>query len=393
MNAKMLSFSLLAAAGFGFAADAVNVQVLSATIRNKTIPGAQVLLQKQGQTTLTATTGADGSVSLPSTFGADDSSVTLIVKKDMFSTLVAKCPCKGMTYAISENMVELDGMRAVLSWGAEPRDLDLHLAYPESHIYFANQKGTQADLDVDDTTSYGPETITIRKRKAGDKYVFAVHNYTDREKSASDRLTKVSQAKVFVYIGSSLVRTFVAPTTGTGNVWLVFGIDEQGNFHDINKLTSASNPDNLGGLMKGIYGNAFDTAAIVAAASVESSKSLNKQGEDAYHAGDLAGSIEFYRQAIDADPTNGQAYSNLGLAYQKSDRVAEAIWASRKAIELAHGTTAPTVRAGSFYNIARMYEAKSQWQDALDNYQQALSNKQNKAYTDGIARMKAKLGQ
>ena len=45
--------------------------------------------------------------------------------------------------------------------------------------------------------------------------------------------------------------------------------------------------------------------------------------------------IDYYRQALDLDADFGQAYSNLGLAYQKADRIAEAIWANRKAIALA----------------------------------------------------------
>ena len=55
-------------------------------------------------------------------------------------------------------------------------------------------------------------------------------------------------------------------------------------------------------------------------------------------------------------------------------------------------TTAATVKASSYYNIARVYEEQGEWQSALDSFQQALASKQNEAYTKGIARMNAKLG-
>jgi len=55
-------------------------------------------------------------------------------------------------------------VRFVLTWGYLPKDLDSHLFTPnEQHIYFAQKAPylAGANLDVDDTTSYGPETTTI----------------------------------------------------------------------------------------------------------------------------------------------------------------------------------------------------------------------------------------
>lgn len=68
-----------------------------------------------------------------------------------------------MTYAISPVMENLDGLRVVLTWGKTPEDLDSHMIFPGNNIFFGNQKGTDAELDVDDTDSYGPETITLQK--------------------------------------------------------------------------------------------------------------------------------------------------------------------------------------------------------------------------------------
>ena len=56
-----------------------------------------------------------------------DPTALVIVRKEGYSDLVAKCPCAGMTYAVSPFMDKLDGIRIVLNWGARPVDLDGHI--------------------------------------------------------------------------------------------------------------------------------------------------------------------------------------------------------------------------------------------------------------------------
>lgn len=186
--------------------------------------GATLILQKNGGQSSTATTDSTGQANLNSVF-ADDASSLLIVKKEGYSNLVVKCPCEGITYAISPVMQNLDGMRIVLNWGEEPNDLDSHIVYPGNHIYFSNMKGTDALLDVDDTTSFGPETITINRKHDGERYVYAVHDYSDGSNPNSDRLSK-SGAKVFVYVGQTLIRTYYVPQNKVGNLWTVFAVTE-----------------------------------------------------------------------------------------------------------------------------------------------------------------------
>ena len=157
------------------AANPVNLQILSATVKDQKIAGANVILQRNGEQAVSAVTDAQGQATLNANF-ADDASSLLIIKKPGFSNLVVKCPCAGMTYAISPVMRNLDGMRIVLNWGASPSDLDSHLVYPGNHVYFSQKEGTDANLDVDDTDSYGPETITIERKHSGERYVYAVHN-------------------------------------------------------------------------------------------------------------------------------------------------------------------------------------------------------------------------
>lgn len=171
----------LALAGFsaGSIAAPVNVDILSATVKDKRIEGATVTLQRNGARSVSATTNATGQAVLTSTF-PDDQDSLLIVKKDGYSNLVVKCPCAGMTYAVSPVMTHLDGMRVVLSWGKNPADLDSHLMFPGGHIYFERKDGQDANLDVDDVDSFGPETITITKKHFGESYTYAVQDFTNR---------------------------------------------------------------------------------------------------------------------------------------------------------------------------------------------------------------------
>jgi len=52
-------------------------------------------------------------------------------------------------------------IRATLTWGSS-RDVDLHAYEPDgSHIYYGNKVGSDGFLDVDDTSSYGPENYVV----------------------------------------------------------------------------------------------------------------------------------------------------------------------------------------------------------------------------------------
>lgn len=373
----------------GANASAADIQVLSATVKDQKITGATVTLQKNGEQSINGVTDSQGRVVMDAPF-ADNASSLLIIKKAGYSNLVVKCPCANMTYAISPVMTSLDSLRIVLNWGAEPRDLDSHLVYPNNHIYFSNMTGTDGLLDVDDTTSYGPETITIKRRHEGERYVYAVHNYSDGGNPNSDRLSS-SKAKVFVYVGQTLIRTYYVPQNKIGNLWTVFAITEAGEIQDFNTVKGVTSHERLQtSEFQGVISNMPVQVASYSSDSQESAKSLNTQGEQAYHAKNYEESIRLYQAAIELDGNYGQAYSNLGLVFQKAGRVAEALWANRKAIALATGSTAPTVRASSHFNNAKIYEAAGQWSDALREYQAAKQEKSNPVYDKAILRMKQK---
>ncbi|MFJ5392598.1 tetratricopeptide repeat protein [Pectobacterium sp. CHL-2024] len=380
---------ILALSAFTCAANAqsINIEVLSATIKDKKIDDATVILQKNGAQSVTARSDATGRVGLNAPFEVDQDSL-LIIKKEGYSDLVVKCPCDGMTYAISPVMKNLDGMRIVLTWGERPFDLDSHLIYPDNHIYFQHKKGRDANLDVDDTDSFGPETITIDKKRLGESYIYAVHDYTNGDKNNSPALS-ASSAKVFVYVGSSQVRAYSVPLNKVGNVWTVFRLNPNGDFEDINAVGEADFSKAKDGNALPMVLNPTQTATSVTG-NTALAKNLNRDGEAAYGRGELEQATTLFLAAIDQDSAFGQAYSNLGLTYQKRGNIAEAIWANRKAIALANGSNAATTRASSYYNIAKIYENAGQFSDALQHYELARSQKSNTVYDKAIERMKAK---
>lgn len=387
MRSSLFALALIAAGGV-HAADA-RVQVLSATIKDQKISGASIILQKNGEQSVSAVTDAQGQANFDAGLLGDSASL-IIIKKDGYSNLVAKCPCAGLTYALSPVMQNLDGLRVVLTWGDTPKDLDSHIAYPGSHIYWRSRRGADANLDVDDTNGFGPETVTLERKHQGETYVYAVHDYTDRNDPSTSALS-ASQAKVFVYVGESLVRTYYVPQNQPGNLWTVFRITGEGEFQDINTLrgVKVDAQDVLGTLSDVSNEQNHVVAANQAPVDSARARTLNQSGEKAYHAGQLDDAITLYGQAIEQDPNYGQAYSNLGLAYQKAGRKAEAIWANRKAIALASGATAATVRASSYYNIGRMYEDAGQSASALENYRAAKREKANPVYDNAIERVSA----
>ncbi|AJM72837.1 hypothetical protein W817_03985 [Escherichia coli RS218] len=359
-----------------YAAD-VNIDILSATVKDKRIEGVSVTLQRNGAQSVSGTTNASGSVNLGSTF-ADDQDALLIVKKEGYSNLVVKCSCAGMTYAISPAMTSLDGMRVVLSWGEKPFDLDSHLIFPGGHIYFDSKEGTDANLDVDDTDSYGSETVTISKKHFGESYIYAVQDYSNKGLPNSNYLS-ASKAKVFVYVGSSLVRSYSVPAGKRGNIWTVFKLNPNGEFEDINSVTSANFNDTTLGvrdlatvIMPATGSSTPASPAMQNSGDTQLARKYNREGEAVYKTGQLEQAIQLFQQATELDGNYGQAFSNLGLAYQKNGNIAEAIWANRKAISLASGANAATTRANSYYNIAKIYETAGQDADALQHYQLAL---------------------
>lgn len=373
---------------FVFAQKSNELLVLSAVVKDKVIPDAQVIFQKNGQTSEIVYSDSSGKAIIPSQFVNAGNEITVIIKKEGYSALVTKGPFGGLTYALSPVMENLDGMRIVLSWGDRPLDLDSHLSYPGNHICYYHKEGLNANLDVDDTDSYGPETITIDERIPNQKYIYAVHDYSDKDYMNNDNLSAQSNAKVFVYIGNTLIKSYEVPKNHKkGTVWVVFMLDETGNIVDINNFENSSSWEGVRSLLSN-YRYSGTSSSSISQSDRQRALDINKVGENAYHAKNMESAINYYQQALEYNPFNGQIYSNLGLAFSKAGRYAEAIWANREAIKFAENNV---VKASSYFNIAKIYENNGQYRDALSYYQLAKDNNENKVYDNAIKRVSQKV--
>lgn len=181
-----------------------------------------------GDIVTTANTNSDGEYSLTLPLG----NYTLYATKENYvSNTVNIVVQEGKTSSQNGTLTPIsedDTFRIVLTWGENPRDLDSHvyghLSNGDSfHVYYDHQyqfdgDAKVCDLDVDDTTSYGPETITLNPT-TNESYYYYIYKYAGSGTVAS------SSAQIRVYHGDDLIRTFNVPTNlGESDYWNVFAI-------------------------------------------------------------------------------------------------------------------------------------------------------------------------
>lgn len=182
------------------------------------------------------TTNSSGNYSISTVSG----SYTLTAIADGFATGYANAAAVGGREIDNQDIAVSPGLnvgewRIVLSWGVTPSDLDSHLYGPRDetgtfHIFWNNktETGTSVNLDLDDTTSYGPETITIPQLRSG-TYRYWVHDYSNRSSSTSTELSNQSAAKVIVWTnqgeGTVKAAEYNVPSNKVGNAWIIFEID------------------------------------------------------------------------------------------------------------------------------------------------------------------------
>ena len=174
---------------------------------------------------------------------------TLVACKDAFTSVSMNIAIQGgrttaQNIALSPVMSD-DVLRVVLVWGEHPRDIDSHLCGPHSsddyyHVYYVekdaydyraekdlstlqlvwtDKRGLVCNLDIDDTESYGPETVTFVVNY-DEPYYYFVHKYAGNGSLSS------SEAKVMLYQGNNLIATYSVPESlGDGVYWNVFAID------------------------------------------------------------------------------------------------------------------------------------------------------------------------
>ncbi len=206
-----------------------------------TVPNVEVVLNGVDYSgSSRAWTGADGC------FAADvkrASQVSVFARQGVLATepRTASTPSTAMRAASNPqacgDLGTLTMVQAVaqitLTWGAAPRDLDSHFTGPtlgspatRFHVYYGGRgdlgQAPFAALDTDDTSSYGPEVITVSRMTAG-RYRYSVHNYSGQASGAIER----SGATVGLIVPrQGIVRRYDVPAVnpGSDNVWRVFDL-------------------------------------------------------------------------------------------------------------------------------------------------------------------------
>jgi len=133
----------------------------------------------------------------------------------------------GLEYAVGDIVLDSPSVQAILTWGTNPSDLDSHLVGPTGlgmfHVSYVD-KGSlggepYANLDTDDTTSYGPEVVSISRLRAG-TYRYSVRHF------AGSGTIETSGARIELIIPAQGIRRFTPPAgqpSGT-DIWRVFDL-------------------------------------------------------------------------------------------------------------------------------------------------------------------------
>jgi len=132
-----------------------------------------------------------------------------------------------MEYDVGDIFLDSPAMQAILTWGADPSDLDSHLVGPSQsgtfHVYYSSQGSLSAEpyanLDTDDVTGYGPEVVSISRTRAG------TYRYSVRHFSGSGTIEN-SGARIELIIPTQGIRRFTPPAgqpSGT-DIWRVFDL-------------------------------------------------------------------------------------------------------------------------------------------------------------------------
>ncbi len=188
------------------------------------------------------TTNASGQFTISLEAGVYTAYVTALNRCDTtFSVYVLGARNTGSQNGTMTTALTQGQMRIVLSWGATPTDLDSHLWAPHGgcesqnpfHLYFGNN-GTHGctssfDLDLDDVTSFGPETTTVGSFTSPisfTPYNFLVHDYSNLGSGISQAMSNSQGLRVEVFTGNSGGScdqlTFTMPPNTPATVWHVF---------------------------------------------------------------------------------------------------------------------------------------------------------------------------
>lgn len=179
------------------------------------------------------TTAADGSYSFT---GVNAGTYTLVMRAAGYAQSARTVAVSGgatsanadLTLSASANANQ---WRAVLTWTAAGRDLDLYLTLPgagtsRQQIYFLQPGNCAAApfacLDRDAAAAPGPETITISQLGTG-LYRFYVQNY-NAPSSPTDSTLMLSGAQLRIFRGATQMAAYSVPQQ-PGTLWTVAELD------------------------------------------------------------------------------------------------------------------------------------------------------------------------
>mgnify|MGYP002624622479 CR=1 FL=1 len=136
----------------------------------------------------------------------------------------------------------------VLSWGESPSDLDSIFIGNDTTSSFQvdytsmtySGENAYVSLDVDDTSSFGPETTDVYLFRGQGFYSFYVHDFSNGDDDSSTEMA-YSGATVRIYYGESLVETVIISNDIKGTYWHVFDYD--GANKSLRILNTAAKPD------------------------------------------------------------------------------------------------------------------------------------------------------
>ena len=214
----------------------MTVQVVNSVL-GTSAPIAGATLAIQSRTVTTDATGTATVTGLPagqSVFTVSAAGFGTITQvADLVCTTTNEVGIALSPGAGSQGALTPGQFRVVLTWGRNPADLDSHLTGPlvasasRFHLYFAAGSEGGCGLDVDDTSSFGPETVTCPSTgSSGTTTAPGVYRYSVHHFSGSGNIG-ISGSIVRLEQGDGTTQYFFPPATGwsTGmNVWAVFEI-------------------------------------------------------------------------------------------------------------------------------------------------------------------------
>ncbi len=219
-----------------------NVTVFDA-VRGAVAPLANASVTLGNQTLQTNAQGQVTFTRLPASLFSVSAVVGNYVPASQAAMLSCAAPAN-IAIALSPSSPAAGGLgtgqfRVILTWGQNPSDLDSHMTGPAAlatdarwHVYYGNhQAGDTCGLDVDDVSSFGPETITCpRTSSAGTLrpgvYRYSVHHYTGSGNIGT------SGASVRLEFAGGQQYRFTPPAAnylGSRDVWTVFELTVNNN--------------------------------------------------------------------------------------------------------------------------------------------------------------------